>query len=63
MWEGGGAGAMVSGLLVNGSRQTAVSFQFPFIVLDGRLTLLSLRPLSPTSTIITFNFNPLCLSI
>jgi hypothetical protein len=34
-WEGEGAGAMMSGPLVNGSSQTAVAFQFTIIILDG----------------------------
>jgi hypothetical protein len=58
MREGEGAGAMMSGPLINGSSQTVAPFQFPFIVLDGRVaffyfqTLLpSIQPSSP------FNFN------
>jgi hypothetical protein len=77
---------MMSGPLVNGSSQTAVPFQFPFIVLlHGRGAFFNLQPSSPystsifvanfiphrlqlqsslpTSSLVTFNFNPRRLSI
>jgi hypothetical protein len=51
------AGAMMSGPLISGSSQTAVPFQFPFIVvLDGRGTFFNFNPrrqLQPSSP---FNF-------
>jgi hypothetical protein len=60
-------GPMMSGPLVNGNSQTAVPFQFPFIVLlHGPGTIFNLQPLSPPSTSILvttsslFNFNPPC---
>jgi hypothetical protein len=51
---------MMSGSLVNGSSQTAVPFQFPFIVLlHGRGAFFNLQPSSPSSTsILAANFNP-----
>jgi hypothetical protein len=61
-----GAGAVMSGPLVNDSSQTAAHFQFPFIVLlHGRGTffnfnprrLLQLQSSSPTSILVA-NFNP-----
>jgi hypothetical protein len=58
---------MMSGPLVNGSSQTAVPFQFPFIVLlrHGRGAIFNLQPsscLSPPSTsILVANFIPLQL--
>jgi hypothetical protein len=67
-----GAGAMMSGPLVNGSSQTAAPFQFPFIVLlhdQGAFfnfnprRLLQLQSSSPTSSHIAFNFNPRCLQL
>jgi hypothetical protein len=60
---------MMSGPLVNGSSQTTEPFQFPFIVLlHGRgafssfnpRRLLQLQSLSPTSSLVAFNFNPRC---
>jgi hypothetical protein len=66
-WEEG-AGAMMSGPLVNGSSQTAAPFQFPFIVLlhgQGAFfnfnphRLLQLQPSSSSSTsILVANFIP-----
>jgi hypothetical protein len=42
---------MMSGSLVNGSNQTAVPFQFPFVVLlHGRGTFFNLQSSSPSST-------------
>jgi hypothetical protein len=67
--EGEGAGAMMSGPLVNSSSQTAVPFQFPFFVLlhgQGAFFkfnphhLLQLQSSSPTSSLVAFNFNPRC---
>jgi hypothetical protein len=57
---------MVSGPLINGSNQTAVPFQFAFIVLlrHGRGTIFNLQSSSssPTSTsILVANFIPLQL--
>jgi hypothetical protein len=59
-WGGEGAGAMMSGPLVNDSSQTAAPFQFPFIVLlHGRGTFFNLQPLSSSSTsILVTNFIP-----
>jgi hypothetical protein len=56
-------GAMMSGPLVNGSSQTAVPFQFPFIVLlHGRGAIFNLQPSSPPSTsILAANSIPLQL--
>jgi hypothetical protein len=58
---------MMSGPLVNDSRQTAATFQFPFVVLlQGRDAIFNLQPSSPPSTSILvatsslFNFNPPC---
>jgi hypothetical protein len=59
---------MMSGPLVNGSSQTAVPFQFPFIVLlrHCRGAVFNLQPSSPPSTSILvatsslFNFNRPC---
>jgi hypothetical protein len=58
---------MMSGALVNGSSQTAASFQFPVIVLlHGRGAIFNLQPSSPPSTSILvdtsshFIFNPPC---
>jgi hypothetical protein len=59
---------MMSGPIVNGSRQTATPFQFPFIILlrHGRGVIFNLQPSSPPSTSILvttsslFNFNPPC---
>jgi hypothetical protein len=52
--EGEGAGAMMLGPLISDNSQTAVPFQFPFIILDGQVTFfnfnpcrLQLQPLSP----------------
>jgi hypothetical protein len=43
-------GAMMSGPLVNDSSQTAVPFQFPYIVLlHGQGTIFNLQPSSPSS--------------
>jgi hypothetical protein len=62
-----GAGAMMSGPLVNCSSQTVMPFQFEFIVLlHGRGAfsnfnphrLLQLQSSLPTSSLVTFNFNP-----
>jgi hypothetical protein len=49
---------MISGALVNGSSQTTMPFQFPFIVLlHGRGTVFNLQPLLPSSTsILITNF-------
>jgi hypothetical protein len=53
---------MMSGPLVNGSSQTAVPFQFPFIVLlrHGRGTIFNLQPSScsspPSTSILVANF-------
>jgi hypothetical protein len=67
-----GAGAMMSGPLVNGSSQTAAPFQFPFIVLlhdqgaffnFNPLRLLQLQSSLPTSSHIAFNFNPRFLQL
>jgi hypothetical protein len=54
---------MMLGPLVNGSSQTAVPFQFPFIVLlHGRGAIFNLQPSSPPSTsILVANFIPLQL--
>jgi hypothetical protein len=58
---------MMLGPLVNGSSQTAVPFQFPFVVLlHGSCAffnfnprrLLQLQSSSPTSSLAAFNFNP-----
>jgi hypothetical protein len=51
---------MISSPLVNGSSQTAVPFQFPFIVLlHGRGAFFNLQPSSPSSTsILVANFIP-----
>jgi hypothetical protein len=56
--EGEGAGAMMSGPLVSGSSQTVAPFQFPFIVLDGRVALLQLQHSSPSTSTLIANFNP-----
>jgi hypothetical protein len=62
-----GAGAVMSGPLVNGSSQTETPFQFPFIILlHGRgvffnfnpHSLLQLQSSPPTSSLVAFNFNP-----
>jgi hypothetical protein len=47
MWEGERAGAMMSGPLISGSSQTAAPFQFPFIVLEGRVAFFYLQTPSP----------------
>jgi hypothetical protein len=63
--------AMMSDPLVNGSSQTAVPFQIPFIVLlwQGRCAIFNLQPSSsspPSTSILVanisslFNFNPPC---
>jgi hypothetical protein len=57
---------MMSGPLVNGSSQTAVPFQFIFIVLlrHGRGAIFNLRPSSsspPSTSILVANFIPLQL--
>jgi hypothetical protein len=59
---------MMSGPLINGNSQTALPFQFLFIVLlrFGRGAIFNLQPSSPHSTSIhvstssLFNFNPPC---
>jgi hypothetical protein len=62
---------MMPGPLVNGSSQTTVPFQFPFIVLlrHGRGVIINLQPSSsspPSTSILVantsslFNFNPPC---
>jgi hypothetical protein len=43
---------MVSGPLISVSCQTALPFQFPYIVLNGRVAFFYFQTLSP------FNFNP-----
>jgi hypothetical protein len=71
MWEGERAGAMMSGPLISGSSQTAAPFQFPFIVLEGRVAFFLFanpvafffweQPPSPSpsiSTLIAFQFQP-----
>jgi hypothetical protein len=59
--EGEGLGAMVSGPLVSDNSQTKTPFQFPFIVLDGRVTIFYFQTSSPSiSTLIAFKFpNPI----
>jgi hypothetical protein len=57
---------MMSGPLVNGSSQTAVPFQFTFIVLlrHGRGTIFNLQPSSsspPSTSILIANLIPLQL--
>jgi hypothetical protein len=57
---------MMSGPLVNGSNQTVVPFQFPFIVLlrHVRGAMFNLQPLSslpPSTLILVANFIPLQL--
>jgi hypothetical protein len=60
---------MMSGPLANGSSQIAMPFQFPFIVLlHGRGDFFSSNPRrlyqlqfsSPTSSLVSLNFNPHC---
>jgi hypothetical protein len=58
---------MMSGPLVNGNSQTAVPFQFPFIVLlrHGRGAIFNIQPsssrLAPSTSILIANFIPLHL--
>jgi hypothetical protein len=57
---------MMSGPLANGRSQTAVPFQFPFIVLlqHGRGAIFNLEPSSsspPSTSILVANFIPLQL--
>jgi hypothetical protein len=54
---GEGAGAMVSDPLIRINSQTAEPFQFPYIVLDGRVAFFYFQTLSP------FSLNPRHLSI
>jgi hypothetical protein len=57
--EGEGVWEMMSGPLISGSSQTTVPFQFPFTILDGRVTFFYFQTPSPSiSTLGAFQFRP-----